>query len=207
MPANKHKSGRTKRHQGQPPNCWEWLRHAGNECWELTFRQYREDKKEMAVLGGLRPMIPKNDADRAKARENVWRHSYASYLLAKEKNFAPVAYIMQHTRSTTTEIYKGCADELDALRYFAITPASVLMTWEEFCASVGAPEPEDPKAGNDVDEESKARLIDVKPPVPSPIVREPTVHTRTLPEPGSSERPKLRLRDAVPTDGPDWRAG
>lgn len=137
LPSNKHKSRKRKYRQGQPPCLWAWLKHAPDECWELTFRQYREDKREMSVMAGMRPMILKNDADRAHARElkNVWRHSFASYLLAKEKDFAPIAYLMQHARSTTTEIYEGRADELDAHRYFSITPASVLMTWDQFCAA------------------------------------------------------------------------
>lgn len=135
LPSNKHKSRKRKFRQGQPPCLWAWLKHAPEECWELTFRQYREDKKEMSVMAGLRPMILKNDAHRKSAKDlrNVWRHSFASYLLAREKDFDPVRYLMQHSRSTTTEVYEGRADELDAHRYFSITPASVLMTWEEFC--------------------------------------------------------------------------
>ncbi len=136
MPSNKHKSRRKKYRQNQPPNCWAWLKHAPEECWLLTFRQYREEKKEMGVMAKLRPMILKTDEHRAMAKDlkNIWRHSFASYLLAKEHDFAPVAYLMQHARSTTTEIYEGRADELDAHRYFSITPRSVLMSWEEFCA-------------------------------------------------------------------------
>lgn len=137
MPSNKHKSKKRKYRQGQPPNLWAWLRHAPEDCWLLKLRQYRDEKKEQFVMAGLRPMILKTDVERVRARDikNVWRHSFASYLLAKEKDFDPVRYLMQHSRSTTTEVYEGRADELDAYRYFSITPASVLMTWEAFCQS------------------------------------------------------------------------
>ncbi len=135
MPSGKHKSKRRKWRQGQPPCLWAWLKHAPAECWDLTFRQYREEKKEMSVMARLRPMVLKTDEDRRKARDlkNTWRHSFASYLLSKEKEFGAVAYLMQHARSTTTEIYEGRADELDAHRYFSITPQTVLMPWTEFC--------------------------------------------------------------------------
>lgn len=138
LPSNKHKSRKRKFRQGQPPCLWAWLKHAPDECWDLTFRQYREDKKEMGVMAGFRPMILKNDKDRKSAKDlkNAWRHSFASYLLAKEKDFDPVRYLMQHSRSTTTEVYEGRADELDAYRYFSITPMSVKMTWAEFCALI-----------------------------------------------------------------------
>jgi site-specific recombinase XerD len=138
MPSNKHKSRKRKYRQRLPPCLWAWLNHVSEECWSLTFRQYREEKKEMSVMAGLRPMILKTDKDRHAARElkNVWRHSFASYLLAKEHDFGAVAYLMQHARATTTEIYEGRADELDAYRYFSITPAAVTMTWEKYCASI-----------------------------------------------------------------------
>lgn len=138
MPSTKHKSRKRKFRQGQPANLWAWLHHAPDDCWELSVYQYREEKKEMLVMAGLRPMILKTDTDRAKARalKNVWRHSFASYLLAKCKDYAPIAYLMQHAKATTTEVYEGTADELDALRYFAITPESVKMGWDEFCASI-----------------------------------------------------------------------
>jgi site-specific recombinase XerD len=144
MPSTKHKSRKRKFRQGHPACLWEWLRHAPAECWDLDLRQYREDKREMHVLSRMRPMILKTDADREKARQlkNVWRHSFASYLLAKAKEYAPIAYLMQHARATTTEIYEGVADELDAVWYFSITPKSVLLSWDDFCASIPPPKSE-----------------------------------------------------------------
>lgn len=134
MPSTKHKSRKRRFRQGQPANCWAWVKFAPDECWSLSFRQYREEKKEMLVMAALRPMVLKTDEDRAKAKalKNVWRHSFASYLLAKVKDYAPIAYIMQHARATTTEVYEGMADETDAVLYFAITPESVNLSWEEF---------------------------------------------------------------------------
>ncbi len=137
MQSYNHKSKRRKYRQGQPPNMWAWVKHAPDACWDLTFRQYRDEKRELFVMAGLRPMILKSDEERVKARDlkNVWRHSFATYLLAKEKDFDPVRYLMQHSRATTTEVYEGRGDELDAYRYFSITPASALLTWEQFCES------------------------------------------------------------------------
>ena len=147
MPSSKHKSRKRKFRQGQPTNLWEWLKQAPDECWALTFRQYREEKKEMLVMAHLRPMVLKTDSDRLKASDlkNVWRHSFASYLLAKAKDYAPIAYLMQHARATTTEVYEGIADEREALLYFSITPQTVTMSWEEFCAAFAPKPPVNPE--------------------------------------------------------------
>lgn len=144
MPSTKHKSRKRKFRQGQPANLWEWLHHAPDDCWRLSFLQYREEKKEMLVMAGMRPMVLKSDEDRLRARhlKNVWRHSFASYLLAKAKDYAPIAYLMQHARATTTEVYEGIADEAEAVLYFAITPETVKLTWEEFCLLVNKPKPQ-----------------------------------------------------------------
>jgi site-specific recombinase XerD len=141
MPSGKHKSKRRKFRQGQPSNMWEWAQHASTDCWKLDLRQYREDKKELLVMAAFRPMILKTDADRLKARElkNLWRHSFASYYLANKRDYAPVAYLMQHSTGRTTEIYEGMADEYDSFLYFGITPKSVLMSWEDYCASIPLP--------------------------------------------------------------------
>lgn len=134
MPANKHKSGKRKFRQGHPNNLWEWLRHTPDACWALTLRQYAEDKKEMMAVAGLRPYQLKTEEERASARllKNIWRHSFASYLLARTKSFDTVGYLMQHSRPSTTEVYEGMAKERDAQLYFAITPASAALSWDEF---------------------------------------------------------------------------
>ena len=134
MPSAKHKSRKRKFRQGQPDNLWLWLCHAPDSCWGLTFRQYRDEKKELHVMAGLRPMVLKTDEDKEDARDlkNVWRHSFATYLLAKVGHFGPVGYLMQHTNSRTTEGYEGVATAADAQLYFSITPESVKLSWEEF---------------------------------------------------------------------------
>lgn len=143
MPANKHKSGKRKFRQGHPANLWAWLQHVPKESWALTLRQYADDKKEMLAVAGLRPYQLKTEEEREAARplKNVWRHSFASYLLARTKSFDTVGYLMQHSRPSTTEVYEGMAKERDSCLYFAITPASTLLTWEQFVASVNIPPP------------------------------------------------------------------
>lgn len=138
MPSARHKSRKRKFRQGQPANLWTWLEHAPDECWELSLRQYADEKREMHVCAGLRPMVLKSPQDRARAEllKNVWRHSFASYLLAKTKNYQPVSYLMQHTNSHTTEGYEGIATETDARLYFSITPKSVELSWDEFYSLV-----------------------------------------------------------------------
>lgn len=137
MPSRKHKSSRRKFRQGHPENLWEWLEQAPDACWNLTLRQYREEKKEMHIRANLRPLVPKTPDDHDLIRElyNVHRHNFATYLLAKTKNYQPVSYLMQHTNAQTTERYEGVATESDALLYFAITPDSTKLSWEDFYAS------------------------------------------------------------------------
>lgn len=140
LPGKDHKTGKRKFRQGQPANLWEWLNHAPKACWDITLRQYADDKKDMMVMAGIRPIRLRTAEDRAKTAKmkNIWRHSFASYLLARTKDFGPVAYQMQHSTPKTTEIYEGKADELDAVMYFAITPQTVLLSWEEFSQKVSA---------------------------------------------------------------------
>jgi integrase len=141
MPGRDHKSGKRKFRQGQPANLWAWLEHAPVEGWKVHPRVYAEDKAEMHVEANLRPMVLKSKADRehAAALRNVWRHSFASYLLAQTSNAPAVGRLMQHSRQSTTEGYEGVAYAADAALYFAITPASVLLTWEQFVATNSLP--------------------------------------------------------------------
>jgi site-specific recombinase XerD len=134
MPSAKHKSRKRKFRQGHPDNLWTWIEHTPESCWGLTLRQYADEKREMHVTAKLRPMVLKSDEDKAKAGQlhNVWRHSFASYLLARTKSYQPVSYLMQHTNSHTTEGYEGIATEMDGRLYFSITPVTVLMPWDEF---------------------------------------------------------------------------
>ncbi len=153
MPANKHKSGKRQYRQGHPANLWAWLYHAPEEGWEISWQTSRNCKMEMHFIAGLRKTMGGNlggryarrgsdneERQRLDALKNVWRHSFASYLLALEKAYPRVSYLMQHTRPATTEIYEGLADETDAKLYFAITPDAVrTMEWEDFRKWVLAP--------------------------------------------------------------------
>jgi len=116
MPGPIHKSGKRKYRQGHPENLWKWLEHAPADCWTMNFRQYREEKKAAYIRASV------------AGSHNIWRHSFASYLLALTKNLPLVGYLMQHQHTATTQIYEGVASEADAKRYFAITPESVTLT-------------------------------------------------------------------------------
>ena len=126
MPGSSHKSGKRKYRQGHPDVLWQWLNHAPETCWTMTPLQYREEKRAAFVRAKLRPVGLENDEDRETVRglRNVWRHSFASYMLAKTKSIATVGYLMQHTNPATTQIYEGRASEKDAEAYLAITPAA-----------------------------------------------------------------------------------
>lgn len=146
MPASIHKTRKRVYRQGQPANLWEWLREATDETWGMEWRAYRETKMLMHYNAGLRKELNRYqcmdaaERDRLKALRNVWRHSFATYLLAAEKSFGRTSYLMQHTSAKTTTIYEGVADEDDAKLYFAITPDAVrTMTWDEFRRSVIQP--------------------------------------------------------------------
>jgi site-specific recombinase XerD len=71
---------------------------------------------------------------RVKNPGNVLRDSFASYLLALTKDMGKVGYLMQHTRSSTTEGYEGIATEAEAKLVMAMTPEAVKLNWEEFLA-------------------------------------------------------------------------
>jgi site-specific recombinase XerD len=124
MPGAIHKSGKRKFRQGHPENLWAWLNLATDKTWEMTPLQYREEKRAAFVRAGLRPLLAENDDDRTqlKGLRNIWRHSFASCHLAAFKNPPLTSYLMQHTRTSTTEIYEGVATETNAKGYFAIKP-------------------------------------------------------------------------------------
>lgn len=127
MPGAIHKSGKRKFRQGHPAVLWRWLdlaKDAKHPAWSLDLRQYREGKKH----GRIRANV--------ETPRNVWRHSFASYHLAHGKDLPRTGYLMQHRHTATTEIYEGVATERDARLYLAITPESVKLSWDEFCAGV-----------------------------------------------------------------------
>lgn len=122
-----HKSGKSKYRQGHPPVLWDWLRHAGEPCWEdITEGNYGHKKVQAFIRANV------------KNPGNGLRRSCASYQLALTKSVGPVSYLMQHKHTSTTEIYEGEADESDARLFMAITPAATLLTWDEFVKSTKA---------------------------------------------------------------------
>jgi site-specific recombinase XerD len=122
MPGQKHKSGKRKFRQGHPDVLWAWLTIAPDETWEIGAKNYAHLKSLAFVRA------------RVKNPGNVLRDSFASYLLALTKDMGKVGYLMQHTRSSTTEGYEGIATEAEAKLVMAMTPEAVKLNWEEFLA-------------------------------------------------------------------------
>lgn len=130
------KDGRARYRQGHPDCLWKWLEHTPEKTWAMTALQYREAKRFASIRAGLRPFTIESAEDREKmdGLRNVWRHSFISYHLARFKSLPLTQYLAQHSSPKTTEEYEGIADQNDAARYFAITPETVLMEWEDFAA-------------------------------------------------------------------------
>jgi hypothetical protein len=130
------KDGRSRYRQGHPENLWRWLAHAPDSCWQMTLHDYREQKRYAGIRAKIRPI----DTSTAENRErviglrNVWRHSFISYHLARFKCPPMTKYLAQHSDEKMTADYEGMADEIIAARYFMITPETVLLSWEQFCA-------------------------------------------------------------------------
>lgn len=143
MAGSIHKSGKRKYRQGHPAALWAWLEHAPDACWNLSKRQYADEKKWALVNAKLRQPVASNEEEQAKIDRlrNVWRHSFASYMIAETKNVPKVGYLMQHKHTSTTEIYEGVASEADAKLYLAITPQTVKMTWEGFVKQFSGSQP------------------------------------------------------------------
>lgn len=121
LPGALHKSTKTKFRQGHPDVLWAWFDHMGERIWtEVSQKNYDEKKRDAFV----RARVPNSG--------NVLRSSFASYMLAVKKSVPEVSYLMQHRKTTTTEIYEGVADENDAKLVLAMTPEAVALTWEAF---------------------------------------------------------------------------
>ena len=84
----------------------------------------------------MRPLAAASDDEKETLRglRNVWRHSFASYMLASTKNMPLVGYLMQHTNTKTTEIYEGVATEANAKLFLSMTPQAVAgaKDWDAF---------------------------------------------------------------------------
>ena len=149
MAASIHKSGKRVYRQGHPGNLWEWIREAPPESWECDWRAYREAKPFLHVMAGLRKELNRYVTVTAEERaqiaalKNVWRHSFATYLLALDGAFPRCSYLMQHTNTRTTMVYEGLASTDDARLYFSITPDAVRsMDWHTFRQWVLKPKPD-----------------------------------------------------------------
>jgi len=140
MAANIHKSGekdgRARYRQGLPDNVWKWLNHVPDTYWQMTLLNYREAKRYAWVRAELRPTanLTAEDAMTIEALDNIWRHSFISYHLARYKAVPLTQYLAQHQSPRQAQEYEGLADETDAARYFMITPETVKLSWEEFLA-------------------------------------------------------------------------
>ncbi len=123
MPGQGHKSGKWKYRQGHPAVLWEWLAHVPKEAFGVASVSNYGHQKSMAFA-------------RAQMANpgNALRESFASYHLAQGKSYQATGYLMQHTRASTTMIYEGIAKEEDAKLVFAMGPAAVAGTYEEFLA-------------------------------------------------------------------------
>jgi integrase len=114
LPGKKHKSGRRQYLDGLPANLWKWLKLAPAACWDMTERQYLNEKAAAFVRAGL-------DKKPAGDRRNCLRHSFASYHVAAFRDAGKTAVLMQHTNQVTLyRFYKGRATSADGLAYFKI---------------------------------------------------------------------------------------
>lgn len=145
MPGHQHKSKKRKFRQGHPHNLWSWLDHAPDSCWQMNQHVYNLEKRASFVAAKLKPaaIVTAEEKAAVAGLRNVFRNSFASYLLALSKNTPLVSYLMQHSSTKITEVYEGVADERDALLYFALTPDSVAMEWDAFVEWALKKKPED----------------------------------------------------------------
>lgn len=111
LPADRIKTRRRKYVDGYPENMWQWLKHAPDECWDLTERQFQHEK----VKAFERADIPHP--------HNCFRHSGCTYHYAAFKNPGLTAILMTHTNLQTMEqYYRGRATQKQGLAWFNIRP-------------------------------------------------------------------------------------
>jgi integrase len=131
LPGSQHKSKRRHYVDGFPKNLWRWLRFAPPECWELSERNYMRLKSEAFI----RAQFPNPG--------NVLRHTMPTMHLSAFKDAASLATLLQHRNATMLyQRYKGRGVPRAVGRaYFMITPKTVQLTFERFCALVGVQSP------------------------------------------------------------------
>lgn len=109
-----HKSERRHYIDGLPANLWEWLKIAPAACWEMTERQYLDEKGKAFVRAGV------------TSTPNCLRHSFGTYHVAGKKDAALTAVLMQHTNPAILyKHYKGRATAADGEKYFQIIPSII----------------------------------------------------------------------------------
>lgn len=114
LPAARLKTRKRKYVDGHPDNLWQWLRHASPDCWQLTERQYQEEKVRAFDRAGV------------PHPHNCFRHSACTYHYAAYKDPGLTASLMAHTNLQTMEqFYRGRATHADGLRWFEISPDRV----------------------------------------------------------------------------------
>jgi len=143
MPAAKHKTGRRFYVDGWPRNLWRWLRHAPRAGWEQVQRGYAEDKKWAFARA------------RVKNTGNVLRHTFATMHLAAFRDGAATAVLLTHRDiNMLLTHYRGRGVSRTVARaYFCITPKTVELGWERFCALFGVPVSERGNINNNTTEE------------------------------------------------------
>jgi integrase len=127
LPGPKHKSGRRHYVDGFPRNLWKWLKHAPEDCWSLTPRNYAQHK----ALAFARANV--------KNPGNVFRHTFATMHLAAFKDAPALAILLTHRNITMLYAHyrgRGVAQRI-AKAYFKITPKTVNLSWERFSVLVG----------------------------------------------------------------------
>ena len=129
------KDGRARLRDKHPENLWEWIRHVPAESWDhVDRRSYDRLKTDCSIRAGLRPSTARNEAEAGQIRrlKNIWRHSAITYHAALG-NVPLTQDLAQHAAMTETEGYRGLATEKEGRLYYAISPKTVLLSWEEFC--------------------------------------------------------------------------
>lgn len=111
MPGMEHKSRKAKFRQGHPDALWAWLNRAPDETWEMSWWEYRNEKRDAFVRAGIKG-----------GSENRLRKTCLSAHLAWLKNQPLTSYLAQHRHTSTTDIYLGVMTEAQGRAWFQIGP-------------------------------------------------------------------------------------
>lgn len=113
IPANKSKDKKPHYLEGFPDNLWSWLSpwRGKPEAWvPLTKRMMQEEKSKAFSRAGV------------VNKGNDLRHSFCTYLIARDKDASKCAFLMQHrSPARLYESYRGASTEAEGKRWFAIT--------------------------------------------------------------------------------------